>query len=268
MQEVVKINNNNLPIMRYNGQRVITFKDVDRVHERPDGTASRNFRTNRKHFIEKEDFFIVRRNDFQKDDIRPLGFTVPNRGIILFTESGYLMIVKSFTDDLAWDVQRQLVNGYFKLKELTQQQPQPIQSPYKLETMQKQVDSLNCEMSLFLNRLSTLERTINKSISTSQHEVKMTIPNMSQQIDIDIIRDTIRPLAEAFNDGSSGFNATFRKVYAAMGCDWKYRRTRYRNKKGNRNIPSNFTLLESDKKLMKLYIDTVDRMLKEVETNN
>ena len=27
------------------------------------------------------------------------------------------MLVKSFTDDLAWDVQRQLVNGYFKTKE-------------------------------------------------------------------------------------------------------------------------------------------------------
>jgi hypothetical protein len=32
------------------------------------------------------------------------------------TESGYLMLVKSFTDDLAWDVQRQLVNTYFKVE--------------------------------------------------------------------------------------------------------------------------------------------------------
>ena len=34
----------------------------------------------------------------------------------LITESGYLMLVKSFTDDLAWEVQRELVKGYFRVK--------------------------------------------------------------------------------------------------------------------------------------------------------
>ncbi|OSM07623.1 hypothetical protein MAIT1_05002 [Magnetofaba australis IT-1] len=32
---------------------------------------------------------------------------------MLLTQSGYLMLVKSFTDDLAWRVQRELVNRYF-----------------------------------------------------------------------------------------------------------------------------------------------------------
>lgn len=39
--------------------------------------------------------------------------------ITLITESGYLMLVKSFTDDLAWDVQRQLVNSYFRNQDST-----------------------------------------------------------------------------------------------------------------------------------------------------
>lgn len=34
--------------------------------------------------------------------------------IILITEQGYLMLVKSLTDDLAWEVQRKLVKSYFK----------------------------------------------------------------------------------------------------------------------------------------------------------
>lgn len=34
----------------------------------------------------------------------------------LLTESGYLMIVKTFTDDLSWKVQRELVNTYFRAK--------------------------------------------------------------------------------------------------------------------------------------------------------
>ena len=45
------------------------------------------------------------------------GIAAPN-GLVLITESGYLMLVKSFTDDLAWKVQRELVKTYFRAKEI------------------------------------------------------------------------------------------------------------------------------------------------------
>lgn len=35
------------------------------------------------------------------------------------TQTGYMMLVKSFNDDLAWKIQRQLVNRYFETKPLT-----------------------------------------------------------------------------------------------------------------------------------------------------
>ena len=91
--EVVNINGVSLDIKEYKGQRVMTFKDIDKIHGRPDGTASRNFRTNRKHFIEGEDFFAVKPENILMSEIRTLEFEVPNRGIILLTESGYFMIV-------------------------------------------------------------------------------------------------------------------------------------------------------------------------------
>ena len=57
----------------------------------------------------------------QPSEIRTLGIERPQGGVpqtvTLITESGYLMLVKSFTDDLAWQVQRQLVNSYFRVKE-------------------------------------------------------------------------------------------------------------------------------------------------------
>ena len=37
----------------------------------------------------------------------------------MLTESGYLMVVKSLTDDLSWIVQRQLVKAYFKVQQET-----------------------------------------------------------------------------------------------------------------------------------------------------
>ncbi|MDU2485832.1 MAG: ORF6N domain-containing protein, partial [Citrobacter freundii] len=43
----------------------------------------------------------------------------PIRGrVTLITESGYLLLTKPFNDDLAWQVQRQLVKAYFRCPEV------------------------------------------------------------------------------------------------------------------------------------------------------
>lgn len=112
----ITINNYPISIKEYNSQRVVTFKDIDAVHQRPSGTASRNFRANRERFIENEDYFKICADEFRRHKIMDIS-PKAHEDIILLTESGYLMLVKSFTDDLAWSVQRQLVNCYFKLKE-------------------------------------------------------------------------------------------------------------------------------------------------------
>lgn len=113
-------------IKTLNGQRVVTFKDIDMVHGKKDGTARRNFNRNKKHFVNGVDYVVISPNETICPDsensnetmchIKGLG-VIPNRGITVLMESGYLMIAKCFDDDLSWDVQRQLVNGYFKAKE-------------------------------------------------------------------------------------------------------------------------------------------------------
>ena len=57
--KVVKVNNQNVAIKDFNGQRVVTFKDIDTVHERADGTARKRFNDNKNHFVEGEDFSQV-----------------------------------------------------------------------------------------------------------------------------------------------------------------------------------------------------------------
>lgn len=113
MNGVITIENTEMQIREYNGERVVTFKDIDTVHQRADGTASRNFRKNKKHFIEGVDY--IRRNSSEAK--REYDIIAPN-GLTLVTESGYLLLVKSFTDDLSWKVQRQLVDVYFKVREV------------------------------------------------------------------------------------------------------------------------------------------------------
>lgn len=117
MNEVIIIENTEMQIREYDGQRVVTFKDIDKVHQRPKGTAKRNFTRNKKHFIENEDYFVVTREDVGTNFVPTYGFNEKAPSGILITETGYLMLVKSLRDDLSWDVQRQLVKAYFKVKQ-------------------------------------------------------------------------------------------------------------------------------------------------------
>ena len=132
MSNLVKVNKMNLEVKVFKGQRVVTFKDIDNVHQRPSGTAGRNFRKNKKHFIENEDYFVISPSKFQSDEIRCFGISSPKGGFLI-TETGYLMLVKSLTDDLAWSVQRELVKNYFRAKEQPQENQSctPTQKLYK-----------------------------------------------------------------------------------------------------------------------------------------
>ncbi|QKL03880.1 ORF6N domain-containing protein [Pseudomonas sp. NY5710] len=109
---LVTVHNTQLPIVEYRGQRVVTLAMIDQVHERPDGTAGRTFTAHKDRLIEGAGYFFA--DTSQKDVLRCFGIEVPNRGLILMAEQGYLMLVKPFTDDLSWSVQRQLVSNYFR----------------------------------------------------------------------------------------------------------------------------------------------------------
>lgn len=119
MAELIKIEGTELSIKEYNGERVVTLRDIDFVHQKKSGSSKRTFERYKSHFILNEDYFELTRKDLG-DKLSPNEKIVgnPNLKTYLLTESGYLMVVKGFTDDLSWQVQRSLVNGYFKAKEL------------------------------------------------------------------------------------------------------------------------------------------------------
>lgn len=130
MTELVNVEGTELSIREYNGQRVVTFRDIDEVHHRPHGTAYRNFRANKRFFNEGRDYVTVHKKN-QNDEIRLLGIAVPQRGITLITERGYLKVIKSFNDELSWKVQDALVDAYFAVK--NQQPTTAIEEKPKLE---------------------------------------------------------------------------------------------------------------------------------------
>lgn len=111
------INNVPLKIKEYKGQRVVTLRDIDTVHGRPEGTARKRFNDNKERFIEGEDYFKVCVSEIRTHKIMDIS-PKAHGDIIFLTENGYLMLVKSLTDDLSWEVQRQLVKTYFRVQEI------------------------------------------------------------------------------------------------------------------------------------------------------
>lgn len=113
------------PLLRYREQPVLIFSQIDALHGRPEGTAKAAFQRNRKRFIDGEDFYML---DSESLDVwrtefpDMVGANAPS--LTLITESGYLMLVKPFGNDLSWQIQRQLVKLYFRVKEMVQP-PQP-----------------------------------------------------------------------------------------------------------------------------------------------
>lgn len=119
MNDVITVEETEMQIREYKGQRVVTLKDIDRVHGKKSDTAKKSFQKYKKHFILGEDYFEITRKELgERYSPNEKIIGNPNMKTYLLTESGYLMIVKAFTDDLSWKVQRQLVNGYFAARNM------------------------------------------------------------------------------------------------------------------------------------------------------
>lgn len=153
--KLVKINNVELGIKEYKKERVVTAWDIAKVHGREVNDVTKNFNNNRSKFILGEDYFLINRTEISERKISIQDF-IPNnvKEIVLFTESGYLMLVKTFTDDLSWDIQRQLVKGYFKLKELKSS----VDKDKRLEIMEKNANVRMAKMLKSLIPFSKSER--------------------------------------------------------------------------------------------------------------
>lgn len=136
-QEIVILNEIKVNAVFYKSQPVLTFGMIDTLHQRPEGTSRVTFNRNKKRFIQDEDYFVC-----DAYEAKALGFTAPN-GLIFLAESGYLMLVKSFTDDLSWQIQRQLVKLYFRVKELAEQPaPQPTLSAEQWQVIRALMSSI------------------------------------------------------------------------------------------------------------------------------
>lgn len=221
--ELVRIGNVDILSKEYNGQRVVTFKDIDAVHGRPDGTARKRFNDNKEHFVEKEDYFNLTTKDSLMSEKRTL--EIPNRGLTVFTENGYLMLVKSLSDDLAWEVQREIVNSYFRGKETiidrSKLSPQ-MQMFYALADSQAEIE-------LEQKRLSEKQDILEKKMEQQEETLQIVKDTFSKDTGKDFhtwVNNCITAIAESSNYKFVGSRES--KYRAVRGESY----IRLKNKKG------------------------------------
>lgn len=177
--DCVIINTMPLAIKEYNNRRVVTFKDVDTLHQRPNGTARKRFNDNKSRFIEGEDYFKVCASEFRTRKIANIS-SKAQEDITLITESGYLMLVKSLTDDLAWKVQRELVNTYFRAKDMF--------TVFQMfsQTLLNKISSLETEMADMKLALETQKPIQPNFWLWKNHIANKVIKTLTETLSIDI----------------------------------------------------------------------------------
>lgn len=263
MQELTTINNTEILVKEFSGQRVVTFKEIDAVHGRPDGTASRNFRSNRDHFIEGEDYFKICADEFRRRwDGLPQRAT---EDVTLITESGYLMLVKSFTDDLAWKVQRELVKGYFRAKST---QSQPLTPAQQLLAQASLLVEQEQRISAMETRQDELALKVQHNSDTMDKVTAAYVAPISSGDNWqESANHTINALVEHFCLNHQMFRRElYEELERESGCDLQQRLTRLKNrmKAAGATVTqcravTKLTIISQDKKLRSIFIGILRR---------
>ncbi|MGE0084302.1 MAG: ORF6N domain-containing protein [Desulfococcaceae bacterium] len=224
---LVKIMGKEVSRIEYRNEPVITFRMMDELHERPEGTAKRNFRENRHRFIENEDYFEVPyaewieiltiQNSSCQDEGN--GHGGHRGGMIFITQPGYLLLVKSFTDDLAWQVQRQLTTFYFAVRDNRFSPSSPSQWPDYLQSADNELKMLNVIHKQQDAASKAAERIVNKQARMEDYDcvpitrkmIEKTVADMQENES----EDSLTAL-EMAKEGAS-MSAIARRLWGSSG---------------------------------------------------
>lgn len=239
------IGNSDISIKEYKGQRVVTFKDIDMAHGRPEGTARKSFWRNQEHFVQNKDYFVL-----NTDEAKELFEIVAPNGLALITERGYLLLVKPFTDKLSWEVQNQLVDSYFRVRQVVDERLSP-------ETKM---------LYQMINQIAQSELQAKEAKELAQKAVK-SVENIKEAVQpvFDNWRDTIN---QKFNRIQKSADKPFMELRSEMyqlleqraSCDLNAR-LRGKRKRMNEsgctktaiNKVNKLDIIEEDKKLKEIF---------------
>lgn len=176
MNSLAIINNHKIRVKEFKGQRVVTMWDIATVHEVKQETIRDNFKNNEAYMIPRKHYFPVSKNsDFVRDLIRngEVSQNAINRvnDVPVFTERGYLMIAKPLTGKLAWQVQEEMVDRYFAVKQMLESLSPQLQVLINMELRQKQLEreltATKTQMAIATQKTQVLEHRVNNLDATN-----------------------------------------------------------------------------------------------------
>jgi hypothetical protein len=116
MNELVKVGTKELPVIEWNGQRVITTAQLADIYETETENVKKNFQGNKNHFKEGEHFFLLKGNQLRefKDKVTHFHLVGKNANqLYLWTRRGASRHCKILGTDKAWEQFDVLEENYY-----------------------------------------------------------------------------------------------------------------------------------------------------------
>jgi len=116
-RSLVTIGAEDLDHLFYQDRPVVTFEQIAAVHGISVKTVHNSFQEHKTRFIEGKHIF---RLDFAEANklLARQEVKVSRNGVTLFTEAGYLLLVKPMRDERSWQVQEMMIEAYFRTQSL------------------------------------------------------------------------------------------------------------------------------------------------------
>ena len=222
MREVVKVGNENISVVEWNGQRVITTALLAEVYETDADNVKKNFSRHKDNFVEGTHYFLLQGEDLRlfKDRVTDSPLVGKNANqLYLWTERGANRHCKILDTDKAWEQFDNLEETYFKVKEFSKEIPKDYPSALRLAADE------------YEKRLLAEQKN-----GILQKENDLLAQKALEWADRPIINALVRAYAHSIDGDYKGAWREFKKeLLYRYGINLNARQTAHLNNGGNKN---------------------------------
>ena len=116
MNDIIKVGNNNVPLIEWKGQRVITTALLAKIYEVSETRIKQNFNNNEKHFEMEKHYFLLKGEELQEFKNLVENFDLVDKRtpqLYLWTRRGASRHSKMLGTDKAWEQFDELEENYY-----------------------------------------------------------------------------------------------------------------------------------------------------------
>lgn len=188
MNEIVKINNNELHVIEWNGQRVITTAQLTDIYEASDYQIKQNFRNNENRFNEGEHFFLLKGADLKAFKNQVENFYSVDKhatALYLWTRKGASRHCKMLGTDKAWEQFDLLEENYYNPRPTLPQGEElialaVIEAQKTIAEKNRQIEQLECEAIEMTKTISEMQPKVNYVDTILQSDGTVTVTQIAQ----------------------------------------------------------------------------------------